>query len=176
MSVFLAPWIILAVGLAIHVFADHDAQRHTGPRLVELALMWVMVLGGITGVIAAAGHLGPWSIDAAESIGYAPGMFQWEVAFADLALGVLCIFSVLYRDRWLTAAVVAVAIAYTGFGLGHLVELSGGNDLPGNFWSIPSDVAQAALGVALLIAYRRGGGGRLPAVGAHGVAGGLAEE
>jgi hypothetical protein len=171
MLVFLAPWILFVVGLSVHVFIDHSPLRHTWPRIVELTLLWLLVFGGTTSMIAALGHLGPWSIDTAESIGYAPGMFQWEVAFADLALGVLSVFSVVFRDRWLTAAVVAGAVFYGGAALGHLQEMGGGNMNPGNVWSLPSDLALAILGVALLVLYRRGLG-KLPRGPRYGVVGG----
>jgi hypothetical protein len=172
MLVFLAPWLLLVIGLTIHVLLDHHPGRRSGPRLVELALLWVMVFGGVSGIVGAMGHIGPASIDTAENIGYAPSMFQWEVGFADVALGVLAILSVRYRDRWLTAAVVAIAISYGGDAVGHIIEMSGGNMNPGNVWSMPADIAQALLGVVLLILYRRGRG-RLPIVPPHGVVGDL---
>jgi hypothetical protein len=168
MLFFLGPWVILVVGVVVHVLLDHHPDRRTGPRIVELSLLWVLVFGGITAIVGALGHIGPASIDTAENIGYVPSMFQWEVGFADIALGVLLLLSLRYRDRWLTAAVVAVAISYGGDAIGHIVEMSGGNMKPGNVWSMPADLLQAALGVALLIAYRRGRG-RLPVVPKHGV-------
>jgi hypothetical protein len=68
MLVFLAPWILFVVGLGVHVFIDHSPLRHTWPRLVELTLLWLLVFGGTTSMIAALAHLGPWSIDLALAI------------------------------------------------------------------------------------------------------------
>ena len=170
MSVFIAPWFVFVAGLLISVLLDHHPMRRSGPRVVELALLWAMVMVAIGGFVGALGHLGPASIDVAESIGYAPGMFQWEVAFADLAFGALALLAIRFRDRWLTAAVVGVSIFYLGAAAGHLVEMSGGNMHVGNVWALPSDVGIPVLAIVLLVVYRRGLG-RLPSTPKYGVVG-----
>jgi hypothetical protein len=96
------------------------------------------------------------------------GIFQREVAFADLSLGVLSIFTVVFRDRWLTGAIVAGAGFYGGAALGHLQEMGGGNMNPGNVWSLPSDLALAILGVVPMVLFRRGLG-KLPRGPRYGV-------
>ena len=114
------------------------------------------------GLLAAFGHIGPGAADSAASIGYAPSMFQWEVGFADLALGVLGVASFWFRDRWLTAGVVALAISYGGDAIGHIMQyVAHDNTAPNNVWAIPSDIAQPLLGIILLLLYRRGLG-KLP--------------
>lgn len=170
MFYFVLFWVLLVVGLVIHVVLDRSPQRRTGPRLVELALLWVMVFGGLFGLIGVLGHIGPNSAEVAASIGYAPSMFQWEVGFGDLTLAVLSIGCFWFRDRWMTAAVVAVAVSFGGDAIGHVMEWTDGNTAVNNVWAIPSDVVQALAGVVLLIAYRRGRG-RLPQVPKHGVVG-----
>ncbi|MDO8308034.1 MAG: hypothetical protein Q7V58_06715 [Actinomycetota bacterium] len=170
MFFFFGFWITLLVGLAIHVLVDRHPNHRTGPRFIELALLWVMVWGGIYGLYGVLGHTGPMSAEVAESIGYAPSMFQWEVGFGDLALSVLGIMCLRYRDRWLTAAVVAVAVSFGGDAIGHIMEMSDGNMAVNNVWAMPSDIAQAAAGIVLLVLYRRGLG-RLPALPKHGVVG-----
>lgn len=170
MYFFFAFWLLLGVGLVAHVLLDRHPNRRTGPRLVELALLWVLVWGGVYGLYGVLGHLGPDSAQIAESIGYAPSMFQWEVGFGDLALAVLGILCVRFRDRWLTAAVVAIAVSFGGDAIGHIMEMSDGNMAVNNVWAMPSDIAQALAGIALLVLYRRGLG-RLPDLPRHGVVG-----
>lgn len=170
MFFFVLFWILLVAGFAINALLDRHPQRRTKPRLVELALLWVVVFGGVWGLIGVFSHIGPYSAQTAASIGYAPSMFQWEVGWGDLTLCVLGIGSFWFRDRWLTAAVVAVTISFGGDAIGHIMQWSQGNLAPDNTWATPSDILQPLLGILLLIAYRRGFG-RLPELPAHGVVG-----
>ena len=170
MLFFLIPWIILAIAIPVNVLLDRHPMRRTRARVVELALLWVMVGLSVWGLVGVFGHIGPDSAQSAEEIGYAPSMFQWEVGFGDLALSVLGIGAYWMRDRWLTAAVVALTISYGGDAVGHVMQLVGdSNTAPNNVWAIPSDILQPLLAVILLILYRRGLG-RLPAGYRHGVA------
>ena len=149
MVFFIVPWIVLIVGVVINIAVDRHPARRTGPRIVELALLWEIAAG----------------------IGYAPSMFQWEVGFGDLALSVLGIGCFWFRDRWMTAAVIALAISYGGDAIGHIMQYVGdGNDAPDNTWAIPSDILQPLLAIVLLVMYRRGLG-RLPGLPTHGVVG-----
>lgn len=171
MTFFLIPWMVLIVGIVLNALLDRHPLRRTRPRLVEIALLWTVVWFAVWGLVGVAGHIGPNSQQIAESIGYAPSMFQWEVGFGDLALCTLGIASFWFRDRWLTAGVVALAISYWGDAIGHVMQYVGdGNDAPNNVWAIPSDILQPLFGIVLLLMYRRGLG-RLPQAGKHGVMG-----
>lgn len=171
MIFFVIPWIVLVIGVLVTVLVDRSPMRRTGERVVEIALLWVVVWFGVWGLVGVMGHIGPNSAEVADSIGYAQSMFQWEVGFGDLALSVLGIASFWFRDRWLTAGVVALAISYWGDAIGHVMQYVGdGNDAPNNVWAIPSDIAQPLLAIVLLVLYRRGLG-RLPASPHRGVLG-----
>jgi hypothetical protein len=170
MFFFLIGWVVLVIGFALNVVLDRHAQKRTKPRVIELALLWVVVWFGWFGLVGVIGHIGPNSAEVAASIGYAPSMFQWEVGFGDLTLSVLGIMAFWFRDRWLTAAVIAVAISFWGDAIGHIMEWTNGNDAVNNVWAIPSDIVQPLLGIVLLIAYRNGRG-KLPALPKHGVLG-----
>ncbi len=156
MTFFLLPWIITFLGWGVHVAVDRSPQRRTGRRMVELLLLWVLVFGGIWSLIGALGHLGPNSTEIAEGIGYAPSMFQWEVGWADVAVGVLGIGCVWRRDGWLTASVVVLAVCYLGDAIGHIMQYTvHDNTAPDNVWAIPSDILGPVLAIVLLVAYRR---------------------
>ncbi len=165
---FFTFWIVLLLGLAVTLLVDRHPHRRTWPRFVELALLWILVWGGVFGLLGVMGHIGPQSVETAESIGYAPSMFQWEVGFGDLTLCVLGIAAFWFRDRWLSAAVVAVAVSFGGDAIGHIMQWNDGNLAVNNVWAIPSDLVQAAAGVILWLLYRRGLG-RLPTMPKHGV-------
>ncbi len=171
MVFFLVPWFVLIIGVVVNVLLDRHSQRRTTPRIVEIALLWTVVWFAVWGLIGVLGHIGPNSADIATSIGYAPSMFQWEVGFGDLALCALGIASFWFRDRWLTAGVVALAISYGGDAIGHIMQyVSHNNTAPNNVWAIPSDILQPLLAIVLLVLYRRGLG-KLPKVSPHGVLG-----
>lgn len=156
MAFFLTPWVITFLGWAIHVRVDRSQYARTSRRVVELLLLWVLVFGGIWSLIGALAHLGPNSAEIAEGIGYAPSMFQWEVGWADVAIGVLGIGCAWRRDGWLTAAVVVLSICYLGDAIGHIMQWTvHDNTATSNVWAIPSDILGPVLAIALLVAYRR---------------------
>jgi len=154
---FIVSWVTLVVGFVVHLLVDRSANRRTTYRVVELALLWVLVGGGAWALFGALGHLGPNSTEIAEGIGYRPSMFQWEVGWGDVAIGVLGIGCIWRRDAWMTAAVVVLAIGYGGDAIGHIMSWLGpdNNTASDNVWGIPSDIIQPALAVGLLFAYRR---------------------
>ena len=105
MIFFVVPWLIFIIGVGISVLADRHALRRTAPRIVEIALLWTVVWFAAWGLIGVFGHLGPNSVDIAESIGYAPSMFPREVGFGDLALCALGIGSDWFPDRRMPSCV-----------------------------------------------------------------------
>jgi uncharacterized protein DUF6790 len=153
---FMFTLATLVVGAVVHTFADRSPQRRTPHRVIELWLLWWVAGGGVWSIIGGLGHIGPTSDQIAESIGYAQSMFQWEVGWADIAVGVLGVVASWKRDSWLTAAVVALAILYWGDAAGHLMEwIAHDNTAPSNVGAIPSDILQPLVALALLTAYRR---------------------
>ncbi|MEQ7126737.1 DUF6790 family protein [Actinopolymorpha sp. B11F2] len=145
----------LVVGALLHTLLDRDPARRTRRRMVELWLLWFVVGGGVWAIVGGISHIGPTSDQIATSIGYRQSMFQWEVGWADITVGVLGLMCIWKRDSWLTAAVVAVAILYWGDAIGHIMEwVAHDNTAPSNIGAIPSDILQPLVAVILLIAYR----------------------
>lgn len=104
------------------------------------------------------GHIGPTRAKIAELIGpgYIPSMFQWENAWADIAVGVALFISLWKRNGFLTASVLIWTILYWGDAVGHIMQLVvHQNRAVANVWSIPSDIVVPLAAIVLLIAYRR---------------------
>lgn len=159
MAFFMSSWVITVVGWIIHVFADKHPNRRTGHRVLELLFLWFLVVTGAFGILGGIGHVSGMSNELAVQIGYTQSMFQWEVGWGDIALGVLLVMVAKksFRDGWLTAAVVVLTIQYGGDAIGHIMEyVAHNNTAPSNVWAIPSDIAQPVIAVVLLIIYRRG--------------------
>jgi hypothetical protein len=162
MAFFVGSWVVLLLGWAVHLAADRHPDRRSRRRVIELALLWLLVGGGVTNIVGGFAHIGPNSAAIADQIGYRPSMFQWEVGWGDIAIGTLGVGCALPRLRgtWMTAAVVAWTISFGGDAVGHLMQLvAHDNREPSNVWSLPSDVLMPLLAIALLVAYRRMGTG-----------------
>jgi hypothetical protein len=103
-------------------------------------------------------HVGPTSTSIAHQIGYHVSMFQWEVGWGDIAiglLGVLCAWAAL-RSQWMNAAIVALAISFVGDGIGHIMQIvAHGNHAVQNVGAIPSDFGMPLLAIVFTVLYRR---------------------
>jgi hypothetical protein len=84
--------VVLLLGWLTHLAVDRHPDRRTGRRAMELALLWLLVGGGV-------GHVGPNSTDIADQIGYRPSMFQWEVGWAHIAIVLLVAYRRTARSR-----------------------------------------------------------------------------
>jgi len=97
MDYFTVQWVTLVVGFAGHVLLDRSPMRRTASRVLELAALWMLVGMGVFNLWGGFGHIGPTSDEVAASIGYTQSMFQWELGWANMALGAL--FVALARRR-----------------------------------------------------------------------------
>jgi len=156
-SWFIMQWILMLGGATVHVVVDRRRHRehHSTRRTVELYLVWILAFGGFWAVLAGIGHISGTSDEIAKSIGYTQSMFQWEVGWADIGIGVLGLVCIRRRDAWMTAAVVMLAISYGGDAIGHIMQwVEHDNTEPDNIWAIPSDIVGPLLAVVLLVWYR----------------------
>lgn len=144
--------LVLLVGAVVQARVTH-AHRH---RTIELLLVWWVVGNGVLSALGGVMHLGPNSTDLAEQIGYEPSMFQWEVGWGDIAVGLLGVGVLWRRDSWIEAAVLAWTVSYWGDTIGHVMQwVEHDNTEPDNIGVIPGDVLAPLLAIGLLIAYRR---------------------
>jgi hypothetical protein len=158
MGLFITQWSTILLGFLIHAAAVRNPQRRTAARLVELALLWFVAGGGFWSVFGGLFHIGPTSAQIAQDIGYTQSMFQWEVGWADIAMGVLGLACIRPRLRgtWMNAAVAVVFIAFWGDGVGHIITLATqGNTAPDNIWSMPTDFLLPLIAAVLLVIHRR---------------------
>jgi hypothetical protein len=155
---FAAFWVILVLGFGIHWQVDRHRPGRGPHRMTELMLVWVVVLGGVWTILGGLGLTDGHSYQDAGSTGYVPSMYEWEVGWADIAigfLGVACARKAL-RGQWMTAAVTVLAISFGGDAIGHIMQWAiHNNTAPVNVWAIPQDILQAGLAVLLLLIYRR---------------------
>lgn len=122
---YLIPVLFIGVaiiGSVIQIIREPRAVSHS--RMAEIFLNWAfVVIIGLGGIWAFVGHT-VFSDQVAESIGWPSGNpFQQEVAFADLAIGILGILSVRIEGTFRIAALLAYTIFMVGAGIGHIWQI-----------------------------------------------------
>jgi hypothetical protein len=118
------PFFLPIIGIIIALI--HIRWKHLdGWQAIGIVLMWQLAIGlGLGLVWAGLGHLLMPDI-IAESIGWPTGSpFQREVGMWDVALGIVGMLCLWFRDEgfW-TATIIATGIFYVSAGLGHVYEL-----------------------------------------------------
>jgi hypothetical protein len=111
---------------------------------------------GIAGVYGFVLH-GFFPNLTAESIGWAPSPFQWEVAVANLGFGLVCIFATWAGCEFRLAGLVGISVWFWGDAAGHIFQMIVNQDYaPGNagswFWT---DVLIPAFMIVFYSLWRR---------------------
>lgn len=147
--VFIGILTVLGIGVSLW----RDKRPRTRARVLELLLLNVLVIAiGVFGVIAFSGHA--FKADQiAREIGFPTGNpFQFEVAIADLTIGVLGICCIWLRGSFWLATVIATSVWLLGDAVGHIHELIvNNNHHPGN--SGPALWADIAIPVIVIVLY-----------------------
>ena len=118
-------WIFLAIALllpTIHLamFAK-DRSLGSAARLYLQYLLPISV--GVGGLMAFMGHTFR-ADEIARSIGWQPGSpFQFEVAVANLAFGVLGLLCLKFRDGFWAATIIGYGVFLEGAAYGHIREI-----------------------------------------------------
>ena len=126
-------------------------------RVVEIFLISFLVISvGLGSIWGFIGHAF-LSQQVAANIGWAAGNpFQQEVAFANLAIGVLGILCYWIRGNFWTATVIVSSIFLLGDAYVHIINIiQYANYAPGNAGSVLyMDIFGPVILIVLLIAYR----------------------
>jgi hypothetical protein len=115
------PIILLAIVVfasMLHIFIAKPGRDNR--KVVEIFLLYFLVIFiGVSGILGFVGHaFMPDRI--ARAIGWPAGSpFQFEIAVADLAFGVLGIMCLWMRGAFWTAAGVGSSIFFLGAAYGH---------------------------------------------------------
>ena len=138
-----------------HVRLD-ERVRYRAQRL-EVFLIYVLAVGVAGSAIGGFFAHIFLADEVAESIGWPAGSpFQREVAFANLALGVLGVLAINRRDGFRDATVIAVTIVAGGATITHVIDIvETGNLAPGNTVQNLANVLRPAVLIWLLLAIRR---------------------
>gem|GEM_PF-458015 len=145
---------VALLGAIISAFAKKDKKTN---NVLRTFLLWILAVNvGFAGLVGFVGHVF-MADNVALLIGWMPGSpFQFEVAIANLMMGVLgfmCLW--LESDVWFVT-VVSTTIFGWGAAYGHVKDMTlHHNYAPGNV-GIPlyADIIVPIVLIALLIAYK----------------------
>lgn len=151
---YLVLTAIALLGATISVFTKKDKKAN---KVIRTFLLWILALNvGVTGLIGFAAHT-LIADNVALMIGWMPGSpFQFEVAVANLMLGVLGLMCIWFEaDFWL-ATIVSSTIFGWGAAYGHIKDIMMNNNYaPGNAGApLYIDIIAPIVFIALLIAYK----------------------
>lgn len=123
----------------------------TKERSVSVFLKYLLFFNvGITGVVGAFFHT-YFADETARNIGWATGsMFQFEIAMANLALGVAGILCLWQKGKFWLAVSVINFVLLIGCAYGHILEMNRGNFAPYNT-GVLLYVGDIALPVIILV-------------------------
>lgn len=134
-----------------------DKSTNTRERRLEVFLIYLFALGVAgSGIGGSISHFFISDL-VAKSIGWPTGNpFQLEIAFANLAIGILGLISASRRDGFREATVIAVTVFGVGATIVHLMDIvETGNIAPGNTFQNFANLIRPALLIGFLVASRR---------------------
>ena len=111
--------VVVAAGLHLGL----GKRPVSASRCVEVLLLYLLVIfAGVGGVMGFLGHTFK-AREIALKIGWQPSPFQFEVAVANLAFGVLGIMCIWQRRGFRTATGIGFATFLLGCGYGHVRDM-----------------------------------------------------
>lgn len=134
-----------------------DKSTNNRDRRLEVVLIYLFALSVAgSGIGNFFAHFFLADI-VAESIGWPAGSpFQLEIAFANLAMGILGVMAVSRRDGVREATVVAVTVFSVGATVVHIMDIAAtGNLAPGNSLQNVINLLRPALLIIFLVLSRR---------------------
>jgi hypothetical protein len=145
---------LTAIGLILGIlYLAIQKQPRTKKRVTEVLLLYLFAFPvGLGGLVGFAGHT-LRAVPVAASIGWAAGNpFQYEVAVANLAFGILGILCLWFRNGFWAATAIGWSIFLLGAAGVHLYEIHTGQPYaPGNAGGILYfDIFMPVLVLALL--------------------------
>jgi len=155
--VYIFLFLTILVAILILLYSKMTNKDLNKIRIVEIFLLSFLVISvGIGGIWAFIGHAF-LPAQVAANIGWPVSPFQLEVAFANLAIGVLGILCYWIRDNFWTATVISSSIFLLGDAYGHIVNIVlFANNASGNSGSVLyMDIFGPIILIALLIIYKR---------------------
>jgi len=116
--------ILLTLAVICSIVHTLSIKRKNVQRVTEIFLFYLLVICvGISGLFAFVGHAFR-ADEVARSIGWPTGSpFQFEVALANLAFGILGILCIWIRQNFWVATGIGYSIFLLGAAYGHIKQI-----------------------------------------------------
>jgi hypothetical protein len=154
---FVLVVVTMMLGQVVHIALDRSPRRGTRLRRRELGLLWVVGGSGFWVLVDGLLYLDPRTSGIVPAPGAAPALAHWELAWADITLGLLLLGCIPRRNRgsWTDAAVFALVLLQGSDAVGNLIQIFVRREYTDvHIWSIPTELVQAVLAVIYLRIYR----------------------
>ncbi|MGO9451232.1 MAG: DUF6790 family protein [Candidatus Binataceae bacterium] len=114
--------VLALLAAMIHLIAA--SKRNAGWTVIaSIFLRYILLINvGLEGIFAFYGHAF-MADQIAESIGWAPSPFQYEVAIANLAVGTLGVLCFWFGGTFWFATIVATTVWLWGDAVGHIRQI-----------------------------------------------------
>jgi hypothetical protein len=148
--------VIYGIGILaalVHLLRSSDRSAN---KILTIALIYFFLCIGLTGIWGFIGHAF-YADKVAQYIGWPTGNpFQFEIAIANLGLGVLGLMCIFLRKQFWLATLVISTIFYWGAAYGHLIQMINfQNHNPGNSGAVLYlDIIIPLIGIGLFIAHK----------------------
>lgn len=152
---YLALTLIALIGATVKVFTKRGKKKAS--YVLKIYLLWLIAWNiGVGGIIGFAAHT--FAADnTALYIGWLPGNpFQFEIAVANLAMGVLGLMCIWLSEEFWLATIISTTVFFWGAAYGHIRDMMiNYNYAPGNA-GIPlyMDLIAPSVFIILFIFYK----------------------
>ncbi len=149
--------IIIAIVVIILQLIFTKKPRTKEHVLRIILLNYLVFIIGVSGIFGFLGHTF-MAAEIAESIGWQPGSpFQFEVAGANLAVGVAGILCIWFKDKFWLATILINGIFLWVAAVGHIRQIITAHDYaPNNAgFILYTDIIFPIVGIILYILYQK---------------------
>jgi hypothetical protein len=152
---YLVLIVIALIGATIKVLKKRGEKKAS--YILRIYLLWLIAWGiGAVSILGFVAHA--FAADhTAMYIGWLPGSpFQFEIAVANLAMGVLGLMCIWLEDQFWLATIVSMTVFSWGAAYGHIRDIMiNHNYAPGNAGApLYMDLIAPAVFIILFIAYK----------------------
>ncbi len=110
--------VLLLIGIFMGLLTGYLRGGYVDNLLVQITFWFI----GIGGIIGFTGHV-LMAKKVAQSIGWEPSPFQFELGWASLGMGIAGILSMWFHDGFIAAVVIINAAFLLGAAYGHAREM-----------------------------------------------------
>lgn len=126
------PVIFFSIALVLALIHISRLKKRTTAKVIEVLLIYFMVFNiGVQGIFAGFFQAFNGKQTAAE-IGFTYSPFEWEIAFANIGLGVAALLAIFWRGRYVFGPIIANSIFIYAAAYGHFVQQAKGDTAPYN--------------------------------------------